>query len=97
LKFDIKTSNNQTKYEVLIAGLLLARNMGAMKVVCMSDSQLTVGHITGEYQVKDLFLLQYYHKVLNIMQKFNKTEIKHILREQNSRADSLSKLAIHRR
>ena len=43
LKFDFK--NNQAEYEALIAGLLLARDMRAMKVVCRSDSQLIMGHI----------------------------------------------------
>ena len=93
LKFEFKTSNNQAEYEALIAGLMLARDMGAQNVICKSDSQLTVGHIKGEYQVKDPLLLRYYHKVLNIMQCFNTVEIKHILREQNTKAESLSKLA----
>jgi len=67
--------------------------MGAQNVICKSDSQLTVGHIKGEYQVKDPLLLRYYHKVLNIMQSFSNVGMKHIPREQNSRVDSLSKLA----
>jgi len=97
LRFDFNTFNNKAKYEALIAGLLLARDMGVVKVICRSDSQLTVKHIRGGYQVKDPLLLQYYHKVLNIMQKFNKAKIEHIPKEQNSRADSLSKLASQRR
>jgi len=97
LKFEFKTSNNQAEYEVLIAGLILAIDMRVLKVICKSDSQLTVGHIKGDYQVKDPLLLRYYHKVLNIMQSFSKAEIEHIPREKNSRADSLSKLASQRR
>jgi len=38
LKFDFKTSNNQVEYEVLIAGLILARNMGVQNIICKSDS-----------------------------------------------------------
>jgi len=82
LRFDFKSSNNQAEYETLIASLILARDMRSMKIICRSDSQLTMGHIKSEYQVKDPLLLQYYHKVLNIMQKFNKAEIEHILQEQ---------------
>jgi len=63
LRFGFKTSNNQVEYEALIAGLELARDMRASDIVCRSDSQLTVGHITGEFQVKDPILLKYYHKV----------------------------------
>jgi len=53
LRFDFKASNNQAEYEALIAGLLLAKNMGDRKVECKTDSQLTVDHINGEYQVND--------------------------------------------
>jgi len=37
LRFGFKTSNNQAEYEVLIAGLELARDMGAKDIVCRSD------------------------------------------------------------
>jgi len=97
LRFEFRTSNNQAEYEALIAGLLLARDMGVENVVCKSDSQLSVGHVQGEYQVKDPLLMKYYHKVLNIMQCFNKAEIKYIPRELNMKANSLSKLARQQR
>jgi len=92
LRLEFKTSNNQAEYEALIAGLFLARDMGVYNVICKSDSQLTVGHIQGEYQVRDPLLMKYYTKVLKIMIYFVKAEIKYIPRELNSKADSSSKL-----
>jgi len=71
--------------------------MGVENVICKSDSQLSVGHVQGEYQIKDPLLMKYYHKVLNIMQCFNKAEVKYIPRELNMKADSLSKLASQQR
>jgi len=97
LRFEFKTSNNQAEYEALVAGLLLARDMGVENVVCKTDSQLSVGQVHGEYQVKDPLLMRYYHKVLNIMQCFTKAEMKYIPRELNMKADSLSKLASQQR
>ena len=41
--------------------------MGAIRLSGKTDSKLTVGHIKGEYQVKDHLLMQYYHKVKNIL------------------------------
>ena len=38
LRFDFKTSNNQAEYEALVASLILARDMGAMKIICKRDS-----------------------------------------------------------
>nr|KYP51750.1 Retrovirus-related Pol polyprotein from transposon 412 family [Cajanus cajan] len=42
LKFSFKVTNNQAKYEALLAGLRLARDLGARKVSCNSDSKLMV-------------------------------------------------------
>lgn len=92
LRIKFKTSNNQTEYEALITSLILDRDVGATTVVCKSDSRLIVGHIKGDYQVKDPLLLQYYHKVKDVMPKFDKSKIEHIPREQNLRANSLSEL-----
>jgi len=43
LRFTFKAFNNQAEYEALIAGLSLAMDMGVKHLVCLSDSQLTVG------------------------------------------------------
>jgi len=57
------------------------------------DSQLTISHISREYQVKDPLLLKYYHRVVGIMVRFKSDTINHIKWEDNSRVDILSKLA----
>lgn len=93
LQFGFKTSNNQAEYKALIAGLELAQDMGAKVVICKTDSQLTVGHITGEFQVKDPLLLKYYHKVKTLMKTFSTAKVEHVRREQNAPVDLLSKLA----
>lgn len=43
LRFDFKTSNNQAKYEALIVGLKLAKEVGVRKIKCKSDSKLVTG------------------------------------------------------
>ena len=45
LRFTFKTSNNQAEYEAIIAGLNLAQDVGARKLLCKTDSKLTVGHL----------------------------------------------------
>jgi len=67
--------------------------MGAEEVQCRSDSKLTVGHLTGEFQVNNDIIIQYCHKVVNLLSAFKTTKVEHIRREQNARADLLSKLA----
>ena len=48
LRFAFKASNNQAEYEALIAGILLAKEMGAKVLVAKSDS---VGHGTSNRRV----------------------------------------------
>jgi len=93
LRFNFKASNNQAEYEVLIARLLLVKIMGAQKVECKTDSRVMVGHINGEYQVKDPLFLKYYHWVSDIMAKFEGVKMQHIKLVKNSRADISLKLA----
>jgi len=94
LHFAFKTSNNQAKYEAILAGLSLAREVGVKSLTCKTDSKLTVGHLNDEFQIKDPTLLQYYHLVRAVIQSaFDQVRIEHIPRTDNIRADILSKLA----
>jgi len=94
LHFAFKTSNNQAKYETILAGLSLAREVGVKSLTCKTDSKLTVGHLNDEFQIKDPTLLQYYHLVWKVVQSaFEQVYIQHIPRSENVRADILSKLA----
>jgi len=43
LRFTFKASNNQAEYEALIAGMLLAKYMGAQSLLAESDSLLVTG------------------------------------------------------
>ncbi|XP_014490625.1 uncharacterized protein LOC106753338 [Vigna radiata var. radiata] len=90
--FTFQLSNNQAEYEALISGLLMAAELNVQHLECRMDSQLVVGHINGTFQVKDNQLLRYYHKVSDLIKAFDTFRIIHVPREQNSRADLLSKL-----
>jgi len=78
LQFAFKATNNQAEYEAILVGLNLAHDLGAREVVCKSDSQLVVGQIKGEFEVKKPLLQRYYHTVNNSIAKFDKVIIKHI-------------------
>ena len=53
LRFAFRASNNQVEYEALIAGMLLAKEMGVQNLLVKSDSQLIRGQVSGEFQAKD--------------------------------------------
>jgi len=93
LRFAFKASNNQAEYEALIAGMLLAKEMGAQSLLAKSDSLLVTGHVTGEYQAKDPQMAAYLKCVQVLKGAFVAFELVHVPREQNARADLLAKLA----
>ncbi|XP_057746654.1 uncharacterized protein LOC130965914 [Arachis stenosperma] len=96
LQFTFHASNNQAEYEALIARLKLAHTMGITQLSIKCDSLLVVQQITGNFQVKDPLLEKYNAIVNNLIGGFQNFNISHIPREQNDKADILSKLATTR-
>jgi len=93
LRFAFKASNNQAEYEALIAGILLAKEMGAKSLLAKSDSLLVTGQVTGEYQAKNPQMAAYFEYVKILKETFAVFELVHVPIEQNARADLLAKLA----
>ncbi|GAU34117.1 hypothetical protein TSUD_65960 [Trifolium subterraneum] len=97
LGLSFPTTNNQAEYEAFLAGLRLAEDMGAEEIKIFTDSQLVASQVSGEYQIKEERLLEYLNLIRTKLAKFKETEVKHVPREHNARADVLSKLASTRR
>ena len=60
--------------------------------VC-SDSQLVVRQIEDTYEAKGEKMILYLKKVRDLLKKFVLVQVRHIPRAENSRADTLAKLA----
>jgi ribonuclease HI len=93
LALSFPVTNNTAEYEAFLAGLRTAKDMGARRVKIFTDSQLVASQVTGEFQVKEDHLQKYVQLVLKKMKEFEAVEVTHVPREQNTRADILSKLA----
>nr|KYP65244.1 hypothetical protein KK1_011476 [Cajanus cajan] len=52
-----------------------------------------VEQLNGTYQAKDTLLQRYFHIASHQISSFDEFAIQHVSREQNARADLLSKLA----
>ena len=63
-------TNNEAKYEALITGLTLAKELGAKKLKVFSDSQLIVGQANGEFEARNPSMIEYLKKVKKIMAQF---------------------------
>ena len=92
IRLDFPTTNNEAKYEALVAGLDLARAVGATSVVIYCDSQVITNQINGDYECKGermkLYLDQVKRRVDDLQAK-----IIQITRGENEQADCLAKAA----
>ena len=90
LRFNFKASNNKVKYEVLLAGLKIAKEFEIDNLKVFTNSQWIVGQIKGEFEVRDPIMMKYLQKVKDFILTLIYFEIFHILRTENARADILS-------
>lgn len=95
-KFLGRQTNNYAEYSALLAALnyTLQHGFKALKVV--SDSELLVKQIKGRYKVSSPTLKELHGRAMNLLDKFDCFEIKHVLREKNRDADRLANLAMDR-
>ncbi|KAL0421023.1 UNVERIFIED_CONTAM: hypothetical protein Slati_3125200 [Sesamum latifolium] len=92
IKFGFKAFNNEVEYEALVIGLRMAHETGAKHLLAYSDSQL-VKQVEGTYEAKEESMIQYLQQIADLKTKFHHFQIIQIPREENAKADSLSKFA----
>jgi ribonuclease HI len=84
-----KETNNVAEYTALIKALEKAKHLGLQRLVVMSDSELLVKQLSGEYRVKNDDLRWLFNEAKGLMQGFASVTLKHVRREENKRADEL--------
>ena len=77
----------------MIAGLNLAHSLEVDQLEIYSDSQLVVRQIEDTYKAKSGRMILYLRKVRDLLKKFVLVQVRHVPRAENSRADTLAKLA----
>src|ERR1700721_927445 len=91
-----KRTNNFADYSALLAALefAIAKGHGSLRVV--SDSELMVKQIKGQYRVNSPELRPLYEEAKRRIGRLEHFQIQHVLREKNRRADRLAKPAVDR-
>jgi ribonuclease HI len=84
IRFEFAASNNEAEYEALILVLTICYEVGAKTLLAFSDSQLIVGQVKGEFEDKDDSMKMYLAKVQELVGKFYKFSLTHILRSDNA-------------
>jgi ribonuclease HI len=89
-----RMTNNAAEYHALIRALEMASTLGASDSRIVSDSELVVKQVTGEYRVKSADLKPLYEQVQRLLMRLGLWQIRHVKREQNTRADQLANMAL---
>jgi len=92
VRLDFPATNNEVEYEALVAGLDLAKAVGATSVVVYCDFQVVTSQVNGDYECKGERMKKYLEQVRKRMGKFWTKFIK-IPGEKNEQADRFAKAA----
>ncbi|KAL0462795.1 UNVERIFIED_CONTAM: hypothetical protein Slati_0167100 [Sesamum latifolium] len=71
----------------------MAHEVGARHLVACSDSELIVKQVKGTYKAKEENMIQYLQHIAELKTGFESFQLIQIPREENVKADYLSKLA----
>ncbi|XP_076910539.1 uncharacterized protein LOC143568216 [Bidens hawaiensis] len=83
IRLEFKSTNNEAEYEALLAGLRIARNLGARNLEAHVDSMLVANQIEGSYDAKDDKMASYLAQAKVLMTAFATCKVKHIKRSEN--------------
>jgi ribonuclease HI len=89
-------TNNVAEYRALIAGLEKAVELGVDELEVISDSELLVKQMRGEYRVKNRALQGLFLEASRLAQKLGRVTYVAVRREHNALADSLVNEALDR-
>jgi len=91
-----RQTNNYAEYSGLLAALNYALRHGFKALKVISDSELLVKQINGEYKVSSPTLKELHQRAMKLIDQLDCFEIKHVLREKNREADRLANVAMDR-
>lgn len=89
-------TNNQAEFQAARLALIEAYKVGASHVLLRTDSQLLVRQLLGQYAVRNPELERLLARIHKLESNFAEVAYEHVPREQNERADELSKVASSR-
>jgi ribonuclease HI len=82
-------TNNVAEYRALVAGLAKAAELGVGELEVVSDSELLVRQMNGEYRVKNQALIALSLEAARLAQEIGRVRYRAVRRAENERADRL--------
>jgi ribonuclease HI len=85
-----RLTNNQAEYHALILGLIEVRKLGIDRVEVVTDSELLMKQLKGEYRVKSPNLRELFSRTKRLLDGLN-WSVRWVSREHNRKADRLAR------
>jgi probable phosphoglycerate mutase len=82
-------TNNVAEYRALVAGLAKALDLGVDELEVVSDSELLVRQMKGEYRVKNAALIELSLEAARLARALGRVRYNAVRREHNELADRL--------
>jgi ribonuclease HI len=82
-------TNNVAEYRGLVAGLRKAVELGLSDLEVVSDSELLVKQMRGEYRVRNEALSELHDEAARLARRLSRVRYRHVRREHNALADQL--------
>jgi ribonuclease HI len=92
-----RATNNVAEYQALLHALRHALARGARSVRVLSDSELVVKQMAGEYKVKHPDMIPLHREASSLLRRFEHATLSHVRREHNRDADRLANQALDER
>jgi ribonuclease HI len=84
-----RATNNVAEYSGLVAGMQKAAELGVRELEVISDSELLVKQMQGEYRVKNEALRVLWEEANDLERRFARVRYKAVRRAHNELADRL--------
>ena len=84
-----RATNNVAEYRGLVAGMEKAAELGVRELEVVSDSELLVKQMRGEYRVKNEALKALWEEANDLEDRFTRVHYTAVRRDHNELADSL--------
>ncbi|GJU42611.1 retrovirus-related pol polyprotein from transposon TNT 1-94 [Tanacetum coccineum] len=92
-RFEFETTNNEAKYEALLAGLRIDADIKIKDFSIFVDSQLVSNQVKSLFKAIPRVIKQYLKKTKEVLGSFKSYTMEHVRRDQNKKDNALSKLA----
>ena len=84
-----RATNNVAEYRGLVAGMAKAVELGVRELEVVSDSELLVKQMRGEYRVKNEALRDLWEEATDLEKRFGRVRYTAVRRAHNELADRL--------